>query len=160
MTIAADVEIVIGKIRGPAFDMIIKPVKEGHIVSVIFPHQVESRPIPSHARKPKMLSGVWQLTTQPQHSTSNIKLIAVQSEVLPQDFKSVDSSEWRCWVKAVIQKTGAGFFEIECVAVVGDDNIRTREDLMKVLTQSPVVFGACLVPWIIEQCSRGNSLVA
>lgn len=146
---SARIKIDVRQIRGPFGDVVIKPTQQGHIVGVISFQGLKRRRVTGHAAKPQVLAGIWQLPTQPQDAASGIQLIASQIEVLSEDLKSVHRFDWRCRLETVIEKAGAGFFKVEGVAIVRDRYITSREELVKLLCQHPVVLRVFLVPWIV-----------
>lgn len=156
----AGIEIEIRKIRGPGGNVLVKATEEGHIVSIVPFHHAPGPRITIHAAKPEVLAGVWELPPETKERTSSVKLVAIQLECPAKNLESVYSPKRWARLKAVVQKAGLGFFEIEGIAIVGNRNIATREDLMKILCEHSVIFGATLVPWIIRQRSHGNGFIA
>jgi len=139
MTSGASVEIQIGKIRGPWLDVVIERIKKHYIMGIITAHLGPGLTIPPHATEPQVLPGVWKLSPYAQESASGVKLIGIQAELFPQDFKRVDGSVRRWRFKLVINESRVGFFEVEGVAIVSNSDITRTEELMKFFDELPII---------------------
>ena len=158
MTGRASIEIQIGEIRGPWPDVTVKRIKKHYVMGIITAHLGPGVPISSHAAEPQVLPGVWKLSPYAQESASGVKLIGIQAELFPQDFKRVDGSIRRWRFKLVINKAGVGFFEVEGVAIVSNSDITRTEELMKFFDELPIILEVSSVSGEVGE-SPDNCLV-
>ena len=133
------IEIKVGKIRGPWLNMVVERVKKNYVMGVITAHRRPGLLVTSHAPKPEVLTGVWHLTPYAEEAAGGVKLIGIQAELFPQDFKRVHGAVRRWRFKLVVDKSGVGFFEIKGVAIMRDGYVATTQELMKILDQEAVV---------------------
>jgi hypothetical protein len=57
----------------------------------------------------------------------------------------------------MVDKAGVGFFEIEGVAIVGDRNIASTQQRMKILCKKPVTLEVLFKTWVIRQSPHGDN---
>ena len=153
------INIEVRKVGGPWRNVLIQVRKQGHIVSIIAPHFGPGFSITAHTSEPEMFPGVWELPSNPQESTSGVKLIAVQLEVLSQYLQSVNGTKRRRRFQLMVDKPGVGFFEIEGIAVVRNSDVAAGEELMKLLHEEPVVLEIMLVPGIMRKSADRYALI-
>ncbi len=146
---AARIEIEVGKIRGPWFNVVIERVKKHYVMGVITAHLLPRLPVTTHTAEPEMLPGVWKLTPYAKESAGGVKLIGIQAELFPQDFKRVNGSVRRWRLKLVVDKSGVGFFKIEAIAIVRDGYIAGTKELMEFFDKDPVIVETLLIDRII-----------
>ncbi len=151
---AAGIEVQVGKIRGPWLNVVIERVRKHYVMGVITAHHVPGFEIPTHTPKPEMLAGVWKLPSYTQESAGGIKLVGIQAELFPEDFKRVDGAVRRWRLKLVINKSGVGFFEVEGIAIVSNGYITGTKELMEFFYEHPVVIEIFFVPSIIREGSH------
>ncbi len=157
---ATRIEIHVGNIRGPWPDVFVERVKKHYIMGVITAHFGPGCRIPPHTAKPEVLPGVFKLTPYAKKSTGGVKLVGIQAELFPQDFKRVNGAVRRWRFKLVIDKSGVGFFEVEGIAIVSDGYIAVTEELMKFFDEHPVMIEVLLVAGEIGQRPDGHLAVS
>ncbi len=145
----AGIEIQVREIWGPWFNVVIERVKKHYVMGVITAHLLPRLPVTTHTAKPEMFSGVWKLTPYAKESTGGVKLIGIQAELFPQDFKRVNGSVRRWRLKLVVDKSGVGLFKIEAIAIVRDGYIAGTKELMEFFDKEPIVVEALLIDRII-----------
>ncbi len=145
------IEIQIGKIRGPWLNMVVERIKKHYVMGIITAHDFPGLLITTHASEPKMLSGVFKLTPYAKEAAGGVKLIGIQAELFPKDFKRVYGAVRRWRFKLVVDKSGVGFFEIEGIAIVSDGYITTTQELMKFFDERPVVVEDLLIAGEIRE---------
>ena len=133
------IEIQVRKIRGPWSDIVVERVKKHYVMGIITAHLSPRLPVTTHTAEPEVLPGVWQLTPYAEEAARGVKLIGIQAELFPQDFKRVHGAVRRWRFKLMVDKSGVGFFEIEGVAIMRDGDVATTQELMKILDQEAVV---------------------
>ncbi len=148
---AAGIEVQVRKIRSIGPDIIKKFIKQHYVMGIITAHSLPGFGITPHAPEPEVLPGVWKLSPYSQESAGGIKLIGIQAELFPQDFKRVYGAERRWGLKLVVQKAGVGFFEIEGIAVVSDGYVTRTEELMEFFNKSPIVIEILFVAGEVGQ---------
>lgn len=153
---SAGIKVEIGKISGPWEDIVIESAEEADIVRIIARHLSPSAKIAVHAAKPKMLPGVWKLTTDTQEGTGIIKLVAIKLKMPAEKFKGVYGAEWRGRFQLVVEKPGVGFFQIKGVAIVCDDDIAFAKENVEVLCKSSIVLEAIAIALIIRERPDGD----
>ena len=154
----AGIEIQVGQIRSIGLDVVVERVKKHYVMGIITAHLGPGLTIPPHTPEPQVLPGVWKLSPYAKESASGVKLIGIQAELFPQDFKRVDGSIRRWRFKLVINKASVGFFEVEGVAIVSNGYITRTEELMKFFDELPIVLEIGLVPGEVRE-SSDNCLV-
>ncbi len=157
---AAGIEIQVGKIRGPWLDIVVERVKKHYVMGVITAHNFPRLDVTPHTAKPEVFPGVWQLAPYAKKSASGVKLVGVQAELFPQDFKRVNGAvrRWRC--KLMIDKSGVGFFEIELIAIVRNRDITGTKELMKFFDQNPVILEGLFVgSWEVREGPYGDLVI-
>ncbi len=150
---AAVIEIKVRKIRGPWQDVVKQLVKKNYVMGIITAHPFPGLGITSHTAKPEVLPGVWKLTPYAKESAGGVKLVGIQAELFPQDFKRVNGSVRRWRLKLVINKTSVGFFEVEAVAIVRDGYVTRTEEIMEFLNELPIVLEVIPIPFEVREGS-------
>ncbi len=150
------IEIQVGKIRGPWSDVLVERVKKHYVMGIITAHLGPGLLVPSHTTQPEVFSGVWKLTPYAEETARGIKLVGIQAELFPEDFKRVNRSPRRWRFKLVVDKSGVSFFEIEGIAIVGNGYITRTEELMEFFNQHPVVVGMLFISGVIGQSSDND----
>ncbi len=155
----AGIEVQVRKIRSIGPDIIKELIKKHYVMGIITAHRLPRLEVSPHAPEPEVLPGVFKLTPYAEESAGHIKLIGIQAELFPQDFKRVDSTVRRWGLKLVVQKAGVGFFEIEGVAVVSDGYVTRTEELMEFFNKSPIVIEILFVAGEVGQCFNNDPLL-
>ena len=156
----ARVEIQIRKIGGPGFYILVKSTKQGDVVRVVPTHLRPALSIPPHTTEPEMLTRVWEFPPEAQKATGRIKLIRIELEVFPEDLESIDRPKRGRRFKLMIDKPGVGLLDVEGIAVMRDDNIRTAQELVKLFNEEVVVLEMFFIAWKIWQRADGYLVVA
>lgn len=154
---AAGIKIEIRKVRGPWADIVVEPREEGNIVRIIPTHFTPRLSVATHAPKPKMLAGMWELPPYTKEAASRIELIAIQPKMLSQNLQGINSSNGGRGFKAVIYKTRIGFFEIKGVAIMGNGNIARTEEIVEFFDQGAVIREAFLIRGIVRESLDGDT---
>ncbi len=147
----AGIEIQVRKIRGVWHDVVIERIKKHYVMGIITAHQGPGLHVAPHTAKPEVLAGVFKFTPYAKESAGGVKLIGVQAELFPQDFKRVNGAVRRWRFKLVVEKSGVGFFKVEGVAIVSDNYITTTKDLMEFFDKSPVIIEGLFVSRVVRQ---------
>ncbi len=150
------INIEVRKVGGPWRNVLIQVRKQGHIVSIIAPHFGPGFSITAHTSEPEMFPGMWELPSNPQESTSGVKLIAVQLEVLSQYLQSVNGTKRRRRFQLMVDKPSVGFFKVEGIASVSDGYIAGTKELMEFFDKEPVIVEALLVERIVRKSADGH----
>ncbi len=156
---AAGIEVQIGKVRGPWLDIVVELVRKHYVMGIITAHQGPGLLVPPHAPEPEMLPGVWKLSSYSQEAAGSVKLIGIQAELFPEDFKRIHGAVRRWRFKLVVNKPSVGFFEVEGIAVVSDGYVTRTEELVKFLDKEAIILDISLVPPIVGERSDGDLLV-
>ncbi len=158
---AAGIQIEIRKVGRPAPNVLKQRAEQGHVVSIVPPHQCPSLDLASHTAEPEVFPGVWELTPDAKEPAGGVKLVAIQAELLPENLQRVDGSIRRWWLEVMIEKAGVGFFEVECVAIVCDGYVTGAKQLMELFNESSIlVEGLSTVTRVIRQSPYYDFLVA
>ena len=155
----AGIQVEIGKVSGPWFDVIEEGAEEENVMCVVPPHFRPRFFVTTHAREPQMFTSMWHLPPQAEKAAGSIKLVTVQLEMFPKDLERVDLLEGRSRWQFIIYKPGIGFFEIELITVVGDGDVARAKQLVKFFHEQTVVFEVLLVPFIVGEGSNGHTLL-
>ncbi len=153
---AAGIEIEVREIRGPWLNIVVQGIKKHYVMGIITAHDGPGLTITPHTTEPEVFAGMWKLSPYAQESTGGVKLVGVQAELFPQDFKRINGAVRRWRFKVVVDKPSVGFFKVEGIAIVSDGYIAGTKELMEFFDKEPVIVEALLVERIVRKSADGH----
>lgn len=107
-----------------------------------------------------MRARVRQLLAKTKISAEVIKAIRTKLKMPPSNLECINGFVCRWRLKPMGDEPGVGFLDIECITVVGHDNVGIIHHAPKVFHKRSIAFSVSLVPWIIwERVSSDLPLV-